>query len=96
MVFVVLMLAMMISSILLMSISMAKTENQIQDYSLSEIKQMNDALPVKTYNGFQILFHGSLVNGYNNIVTDMRNYGFLVLKIMIALQLISDVTIIFI
>ncbi|MDE6566835.1 MAG: hypothetical protein K2K70_03760, partial [Lachnospiraceae bacterium] len=40
-VFVVLMLAIMISSLLLMSISMAKTENQIQDYSLSEIKQMN-------------------------------------------------------
>ncbi len=52
------------------------------------------AMPVKIYNGFQLLIHGRLVNGYNAMVADMRNFGFVVLKIMIALQLISDAIIV--
>lgn len=53
------------------------------------------ALPGRTYNGFQLLIHVTLVNGYNATVADMRNFGFVVLKIMIALQLMFDVTIVF-
>lgn len=52
------------------------------------------AMPVKTYNGLQLLLCRYLVNGYNSIVADMSNPGFDILKIMIALQLICDVILI--
>ena len=51
-------------------------------------------LPVKAYNGFQLLLCRYLINGHNSIVTDMSNPGFDMLKIMIALQLICDVILI--
>lgn len=47
--------------------------------------------PVTTYNGLQLLLHGNLVNGYSFRVVDMSNPGFVILKIMIALQLVCDV-----
>lgn len=53
------------------------------------------AMPVKMYNGLQLLFHGTLVNGYNAVVIDIRNIGFVVLKIIIALQVIFDLVILF-
>lgn len=49
------------------------------------------AMPVKSYNGLQLLIRRYLVNGYNTIVTDMGNPGFNILKMMIVLQLICDV-----
>lgn len=52
------------------------------------------AEPVKSYNGFQLLVHRSLVNAYNDIVIDMSNPGLLMLKIMIVLQLICDAAIV--
>ena len=53
------------------------------------------AMPVKIYNGIKILIHGSLVNGYNVVVANLSNFGFVILKIMIGLQLIADVILIF-
>jgi hypothetical protein len=53
------------------------------------------ALPTRTYNGFQLLLHASLVNTYNDIVADIRNPGLILLKIMIMLQLIFDVIVVF-
>lgn len=52
------------------------------------------AMPVKVYNGFQLLFCRYLINGYNSIVTDMSNPGFDILKMMIVLQLVCDVILI--
>lgn len=54
------------------------------------------AVPEVTYNGFQLLIHGNLVNYYNNIVIDIRNFGLILLKTMIVLQLIFDVIVVFI
>lgn len=48
------------------------------------------AMPEKEYNGFQLLIHGNLVNGYNHTVMGM-SFVFLLLKIMIAVQIIFDV-----
>lgn len=45
---------------------------------------------IKTYNGLQLLLHSNLVNANNVNVTDMSNPEFVILKIMIALQLIFD------
>lgn len=47
--------------------------------------------PVTTYNGLQLLLHGNLVNGYNFVVVNMSNPGFVILKMMIAMQLVCDV-----
>ena len=52
------------------------------------------AMPVKVYNGFQLLICRYLRNGYNSIVTDMSNPGFDILKIMIAMQILFDVILI--
>lgn len=49
------------------------------------------AAPIEIYNGLQLLLHSKLVNGYNFSVTDMSNPGFVILKMMIALQVIFDV-----
>lgn len=54
------------------------------------------ALPTRSYNGFQLLFHGSLVNACNDIVVDIRNPGLILLKIMLMMQLFFDVIVVFI
>lgn len=47
--------------------------------------------PSKTYYGWQLLFRSNLTNAYGDVVTDMSNPVFVLLKIMIALPLIYDV-----
>lgn len=54
------------------------------------------ALPTRSYNGFQLLFHGSLVSACNDIVADIRNPGLILLKIMLMMQLFFDVIVVFI
>ena len=52
-------------------------------------------IPEVTYNGFQVLIHGNLVNYKKDVVIGM-SIELLFLKIMIAMQIIFDVIIILI
>ncbi|MDE6568190.1 MAG: hypothetical protein K2K70_10725, partial [Lachnospiraceae bacterium] len=60
--------------------------------------QTDDIYPITdmNYNGFQVLAYGSLTNEYKDIVIDRGNLGFVMIKIMIALQLIFDVVLVII
>lgn len=51
------------------------------------------SIPEMTYNGFQLLIHNNLVNYSNNIVIDM-SVALILLRMMIAVQLIFDVILI--
>lgn len=82
--------------ILVPVLSLIRLSQPMLEIGMGEGVDTVAAMPGRTYNGFQLLIHVTLVNAYNATVADMRNFGFLILKIMIVLQLISDVIIVFI
>ncbi|MDE6566894.1 MAG: hypothetical protein K2K70_04060 [Lachnospiraceae bacterium] len=53
-------------------------------------------ISVRTYNGFQLLVHGDLVNACNTIFIDSKNLGLLMVKVMITLQLVCDIVVVWI
>ncbi len=72
-------------------LSLVRLSRPIMQISMGAGIDTAVAMPVKTYNGFQLLIYRNLVNANNNIVTDMSNPGLNMLKIMIVLQLVCDV-----
>ena len=60
--------------------------------------QTYDIYPITDveYSGFQMLAYGSLANKYKDTVIDGGNLEFVMIKIMIALQLVFDVILVII
>ncbi|MDE6853111.1 MAG: hypothetical protein K2J67_11625 [Lachnospiraceae bacterium] len=58
--------------------------------------ETDDIYPITDveYSGFQMLAYGGLTNEYKDLVIDRENLGFVIIKIMIALQLAFDVILI--
>ena len=61
-----------------------------------EVDAMGKPITEVLYNGFQLLHSGDLVNEYKDLVIDGKNPGYVVMRIMLALQLVFDVIIAFI